>query len=236
MGWNERKTADIFAPFVSVSTNGMLAIPLLDAETAGTCCLAVGPLHRRNAFRWFCKMPEMMEAEALPTPMGRDRTSITFEPLMLVLDSPLPPHMTACITRTTRGKEVARVKKVELHKWKPAIETGIYPVNIVEAASMRPGEIIEFEGVSWWYSQKEKGNKRHFLPPERLPEMRTRMPVSLRLLMKLRWLPLSTANRNIRIVDGDPLRVAQPISPIVDNWEYEMDRPGPGSPFKERQG
>lgn len=218
MGWHESKTADIFAPFTSVSTNGMLAVPLLDAETTGMSCLAVGPERRRNVVRWFCKMPDAMAAEAFPTPMGRDRKSISFEPLMLVLDSQLPPHMTGSITRVTCGKEVGKVKKIEIHRWSPQIESGIHPVNSVEAGSLRPGEIIEFEGVSWWYSTKERGHKEfHFLLPERPPEIRTRMPVSIRLLMKLRWLPLSMANKNIRIVDGDPLGEVQPIAPIVDD-------------------
>lgn len=204
----------VFENYVTtVGTNGTMSFPLLDAQSGGLPLLVVGPDFTRNTIRFFVKMPDLEEAMRLPAPMKYDRSTVTFEPVMLYLDGPLPPHCTMKFHRVVCGKERGKLNKAPAHLWEPQNETAIYPANRVQAPTMRCGNTIEFEGVSFWFNSREQDRKKepkrnifHWPPPpEPPPPVKMTHPVSLMLLVKMHWIPKGSQKKSFRIVNGSPV-------------------------------
>jgi hypothetical protein len=206
----------VFDNFVTtVGTNGTITFPLRDAENSGITTLRVGPGYRRTPIRFFVKMPSREEAAKLPAPLKSDRETVTFEPLLLYVGGPLPPHCTAKFTRVLGGDHRGKIKKKPLHHWSPLEDTTIYPAAPIELPSLRPGEAIEFEGVSWFFNarppragQQQRINPFAYpLPPETPPDIAMRQPVHLMLLVKMKWLPKEMGKSRFRVVQGSPVGV-----------------------------
>lgn len=215
-----------FSPFLTtVGTNGTLTMSLVDANTSQIACLRAGNGYKRHPFRFFAKMPEREEAERFPSPLSYDRSTVTFVPTLLVLDQPLPPHFTAGFTRVVTLKgDLGKLTKTAIHCWRPELESHLFPAARIECSSLRPGETVEFEGVSYWYNSttKMRGARARdgFLsraPSERPPSTEMRQAVSLRLFITMSWLPLHVDNRGFQVVQGDPLHHASP-APVSTPW------------------
>jgi hypothetical protein len=220
---------EVFEQFITtVGTNGTLTLSLLDAETGGIPALVAGPGYRRNPIRFFAKMPNLKEAERLPAPLRCDRKTVSFAPISIVLDSPLPPHYTASFHRMIGGKEKGSLAKRAVHMWSPLEDTALYPAIAIRMPSIKPGETIEIEGVSYWYNERRtrrQNNPYHYpLPAESPPPVISRMPVSLRILIKMTWLPMETGKKRIQVVDGSPLQespYAFPMDPPRNEADHE---------------
>lgn len=212
----------VFDSFVTtVGTNGTISFPLRDAGTAHIPTLRVGPQYRRNAVRFFAKMPTKEEASRLPAPLKCDRSSVTFEPVMLYIGGPLPPHCTAMFTRVLAGKNRGKMSKKPIHQWAPQTDSLIYPAATIQLPALRPEEAIEFEGVSWWYNarppragQRQRLNPFAYpLPPEPPPDIDSLHPVQLMLLVRMKFLPRTVGKKKFRVVQGSPVDWnAQPTS------------------------
>lgn len=231
------RTFDTFV--TTVGTNGTITFPLQDAANAQIPVLPIGPHYRRNPFRFFVKMPSKEEAEKLPAPLRFDRKTVTFEPLQLYIGGPLPPHCTAKFTRVMSGTYKGKINKKPLHQWTTQVDTTIYPAAPIELPALRPGEIIEFEGVSWWYNarppragQRVRTNPFAYpQPPEPPPNIAMRMPVHLMLLVKMKWLPKEVRRKNIRVVQGSPIDWT--VSPSAISPEAPAPEVQTPSPPKE---
>jgi hypothetical protein len=213
-----------FERFVTtVGTNGTMVFPLLDARNAGIPTFIVGPSYRRNGIRFYARMPSVDEAERLPSPMGYDRRSVTFEPVLLYIDGPLPPHCTGEFHRVMSGKNRGKMDKKPLHKWYPLEDTAIYPAAQINIPTLRPDETIEFEGSSYWYNPKQATRTvsqrpsmyRPYSQPEPPPSIESQRPVSLMLLVKLKWLPNDVKKKNIQVVEGSPIDFVNPPQPLA---------------------
>lgn len=241
-----RQRYQVFDSFITtVGTNGTLTFPLRDAANASITTLRVGPGFRRNPIRFFAKMPTKEESIKLPAPLTSDRDSVTFEPIMLYIGGPLPPHGTAKFSRILGGDHRGKINKHPLHRWQPQEDTTIYPASSIEIPSLRPGENIEFEGVSWWWNTQEprRGTRREQphpfafpLPPEPPPNVAMMMPVNLMLLVRMKWLPKEIAKKHFRVVKGSPVSWTQtpmpmnPEAPAPDIPEPAQERSGPDFP------
>lgn len=222
----------------TVGTNGTMSFPVLDAASGGLPLLVVGPDYQRNGIRFFVKMPDREEAMRLPAPMKYDRSTVTFEPVMLYLDGPLPPHCTMKFHRVISGKERGKLKKKPAHLWEPQDATAIYPANTLQMPTLRCSDVIEFEGVSYWFNAREskrrtpKRNIFHWPPPpEPPPPVKMANPVSLMLLVKMHWIPKAAKRKSFRVVEGSPVDwVSTPGAPEPVAAERMMNpTPDPGS-------
>jgi hypothetical protein len=193
----------------TVGTNGTLTLPLCDASTGGSPIIVVGPAYRRNPARYFASMPNIEEAEKLPTPLGYDKKSVSFQPTIVILDGPLSPHCTVQFVRVICGNERGKITKRALHSWTPLNDTSIYPSAAIQISPLKPGDTLELEGVGYWirtqYGENRKRNA-YRLPSisEPPPQVRTRHVVHLQVLIKMSWLPIQQG-RGVRVVNGSPL-------------------------------
>jgi len=222
----------------TVGTNGTMSFPVLDAASGGLPLLIVGPNFTRNGIRFFVKMPDREEAMRLPAPLKYDRSTVTFEPVMLYLDGPLPPHCTMKFHRVVAGTERGKLKKKPAHLWEPQDATAIYPANQIQMPTMRCSDVIQFEGVSYWFNARERdrsGSKKNIFhwppPPEPPPPVKMSHPVSLMLLVKMHWIPKTNQRKSFRVVNGSPIDWAStPGAPEPVDAERMMNpTPGPGS-------
>ncbi len=202
-----------FQPFVTtVGADGTLVIPLTDASNAGITVLIVGPGYKRNGVRYFVKMPDLKEARRnLPVPIGYNRDSVTFEPKALVVSAPLPAHCTIAFVRIRHGSEKGKITKKAAHLWSPLDETALYPAATIQIPPLSPGETLDIEGTTYWfndrnYRKRQSKSPLHIPhPPEPPPEVKSLLPGSFQLLVKLHWLPNELRKRSFTYVSGSPL-------------------------------
>lgn len=213
-----------YEPFITtIGTNGTITMPLLDAKTGGPPILVIGPVYKRNAFRFFAKMPSLEDAAQLPAPITADRMTVSYEPLLVYQDGPLPPHATGHIYRVVAGREKGKMPKKDFHLWDPDENTAIYPAAKIRIPTLKPDEVIEFEGVSHFfnpetpkYSQKGKPlNPFHWVVmPEDPPAVELHAAMMFRLLVKLHFLPLRHSKKRYHVVEGNPVQWAHaPVTP-----------------------
>ena len=179
--------------------------------------LMVGPSYRRNPVRYFATMPNIEEAENLPAPLGYDKRSVSFQPIIVILDGPLSHGCTVEFIRILCKGERGKISKKPLHQWSPLDDTSIYPAQAIQIAPLKPGDTLELEGVSYWVraqkrSQRKKGNFQLPAMTETPPQITTRSVVHLQVLIKMSWLPTSKS-RGFRVVNGSPLDWPRPPSP-----------------------
>lgn len=226
----------------TIGTNGTMSFPVLDASNGGLPLLVVGPGYARNGVRFFVRMPTREEASQYPAPMNVDRKSVRFEAVMLYLSAPMPLHYTVEFTRVISGTERGRMKKHPAHLWCPDNDSAIYPANKITIPTMKCEDMIEFEGTSYWFNAKERESRRERRnplywppPPEPPPPVRTVQTISLMLLVKMHWIPMSSVamRKNVRVVEGSPIdwvSSGTPPEPIPAERVIEPSaQPDPGS-------
>lgn len=202
-----------FQPFVTtVGADGTMVMPLSDASSSGIPILIVGPGYSRNAVRYFVTMPDKEEAvRHLPVPIGYNRESVTFEPRALIVSGPLPFHCTVMFIRIRAGSDKGKISKKAAHLWSPLDNTALWPAIPLNMPPLSPGETLDFQGTSYWYNDSNYKNRKAKsvltfpLPPEPPPQVLTKMPASLQLLVKLHWLPNDTRKRQFSFVNGSPI-------------------------------
>lgn len=203
----------------TVGTNGTLTLPLCDSNTAGPPMMVVGPGYRRNNIRYYTSMPNIEEADRLPAPLGYDKRTVSFQPTMIILDGPLSANYTVEFVRITAGGERGKLAKRPLHRWTPLNDTSIYPAQTIQILSLKPGDTIEFEGVSYWTREQNGGRtpkKNRFKLPtmnQHPPQVPTKQVVHLQIVVKMSWLP-QRKNTGMRIVHGSPLDWPRAPSPL----------------------
>lgn len=188
---------------VTVGRDGNLSIPVVDARTNTMASAIVGPKDRRNAIRWFVRIPTIDEAERFPCPMGYDRKTVRFEPYLLYVDSPIPLRTQVSFHKVICGPEVGRISKTTIDMWSPTPqETILWPALPFSVGSVAPGQVVEFIGSSWW--RRSQGRKR--LDPweqiERGPQFEETRMMSMNCLVRMSWLPAQVGRTKFQFVPG----------------------------------
>lgn len=211
---------------ITVGGDGKLSIPVLDSRTNDFAAALVGPRDKRNAIRWFVRMPEADEAEKLPCPMGYDRRSVRFEPYMIYIDSPIPPRTSIVFHKVVCGSEVGKIDKSPADQWRPSPDTICWPALEFSIGSVAPGQAVEFIGSSWW--RRSPGRKRMdaWEPLERGPQFEEPRVMSACCLVRMSWLPARPAKARFQFVP----KAASGRAPTVP-----VDRRNPRPPLQEEQ-
>ena len=221
------------SPFVTtVGTDQTLTKPLLDAETGGVTRLCYGPEYRRHNLRFFIRMPSLKEAETLPVPMGHDRSSVTFEPYMLVMPNPMPSSVTAEFYRIIGPEGPGKVGKRKLHLWTPEIDTAIYPSLVIHMPTMKPDDTLELHGTSFWHNPRRRARSPQAFvdyPPgwDPPPPVTTYTPLQILVMIRMKWLPNGRQRHRTDYVHGSPLHApAPPAPPLYGEPERQRIEPG----------
>jgi|GEM_PF-5160640 len=202
-----------FGQLGTVGSDMTIVLPLSDSKTNGPASAIVGPKERKNAFRWFVRTPDLRDAEKFACPMGYDRRSIRFDPVLLYLDHPFPPRTAATIKRVVCGSETGKIRGTQLDQWTSTRETIHWPALEFEAPTIGPCQVLEFEGTSWWKKGPWGKTMDPWLKGERGPvgtEIRT---LSVLCLFRMSWLPRETRSR-FQFVDGSAVH-RPPISVVA---------------------
>jgi len=211
------------SPFQTIiGSNSTITMPLLDAKTNGMTTLYVGPEYGRNSFRFYARMPEQDQAETYPAPFQFDRSSITFTPKYLIIQTPMPFDLDGKIYRLSGPDGTHHLSKKRLSRWTPNQETVVYPSLPISMPSLKPGQTVEFDGVSYWrgkgsYARSRRSHTRMPPPPVKMP-----YPVHFLLMLEMIWLPKRAPRHRVEIVSGSPLGYAQP-SPTSTDVERPAD-------------
>jgi hypothetical protein len=199
----------MIAQYAMAGTNGLVTIPLTDAETGSTPQVKSGPGFARNSLRFFARMPSLEQATQLPAPGDRDRASIRFEVKCLVYTSFLGPNTTGHFYRIDTPHGRGRLSERKLHLWTPNEESGAWPAHVAHAPLLNPGDFVEIHGVSWFYNPGVKQGRGSVLhnanvPRTDPPPYPVPYPMEFFLVCRAQWLP-KAGTREVRLVDGDPM-------------------------------
>lgn len=226
-----RAQSHIFEQFVTtVGTNGTITMPLVDAKTGGTATIVTGPGLHRNGLRYFSRMPKLEECDNIPAPMSADRSSITFHPTLLYIDGPLPPNATCSIFNVHSNGEKGKISKLPIHEWTAVKETGIYPARPFSASFLKPGQIIEFDGTSWFLNPRPTRGKKaannalnwHWSPIRmEPPAVKIVSPLRLLLMLEVSFLPKTGDRKRFKCVEGSPIDFVQTTDPFTQKDEFE---------------
>lgn len=216
-----------------VGSNRTAAFPVFDAETNHFPRLISGPGYARTAFRWFIRMPDASTAERFPAPMGRDRSTLCFTPIMILLQGGyLPPDTSAEFHHLLGPSGLMRIpkgRKHQLHQWDKNIDSGLNPYFPLDCPALYPGQALEIHGVSFFHAPKSPRRKSRPSPPMLKaihnytpPEIKTVHPVNFQVLCSLSWLPLPNQKTRVEFVEGSPLRPGA----STDNPKMNEEREG----------
>lgn len=192
-----------------------LALPLVDANFhGGAPTIVTGPSDRRHPLRWYVTLPTQEDAERLPAPLGHDRNSVKFDPVLLYLDRILPPSTTAVFHTMRCGGKDFPIERTCMHRWTPQPETIHWPAFPLQGTQMGPGETLELSGHGYWMKPSRHKNHRReaiYDPGESRfpPEFTTNHVVSVLCLFRISWLP---AQKKRVFVVGNTLG-GNPFSP-----------------------
>lgn len=229
---------------VTVGSDGKLSVPVMDARTNSFACAFVGPRDRRNALRWFVRMPEREDAERFPCAMGYDRKSVRFEPYMLYVDSPVPERTSVVISKVVCGSEVGKIDKTPIERWSPVPdETICWPAMPFSVGSVAPGQAVEFVGSSWWRRTPGRRRAEAWEPLERGPQMEVPRVMSVCCLVRMSWLPAKTEKHRFQFVPraaagrppSVPVEKRAPRTPLQPG-QQDPERPEEGDPPTSSDG
>lgn len=214
-------------PFIhTVGTDGTLTLPLLDAKTNGIVQLVSGPLYARNALRFYVRMPSLKESCQYPRPMQYDPDTIRFEPKMLLFNTWLPSDITGHLYRISGPEGGQKLAKTKFHHWTPNEETIIYPAIRIQYPFLKPEQILEFEGVSYWknpLNNRKSKSTQGVCPVNQY--VKNHVPVQFLMIVKFSWLPRkSVTSPRVHYVKGSPLLMPSP-APTQTDAEF------PSEPF-----
>ncbi len=199
----------------TVGQDKKVSLPVLDARTNSYSAALVGPRDRRNAIRWFVRMPEIEEAERFPCPMGYDRRTIRFEPFMLYVDSPIPPRTSVTFTRVICGPENGTIGKMSIDQWAASREEAIYwPAMPFSIGSVAPDQVVEFVGTSWWRKTPGKKRLEAWQPVERGPQLEEERIMSVYCLVRMSWLPAKTRQSRSQFQFAPKAAGRAPVAPV----------------------
>lgn len=199
---------------VTVGRDGNLSIPVVDARTNSMAMALVGPKDRRNAVRWFVRLPTLEESERFPCPMGYDRKTIRFEPFLLYVDSPIPHRTMVSFHKVMCGSEVGKIDKTTLDRWMPTPQETIHwPALSLSIGAVAPNQVVELLGSSWW--RKGPGKKRldTWEIPDRGPQFEEQRILSVYCLVKMSWLPAQVGKTKFQFVPGKATH-KPPVAPV----------------------